>query len=289
MSEQQASVVAKTGFGLEEFLANAPADAVDTASPEEKAEEVPEENEPEEESLPLAASEEDGEETETAAEEDPKSEDTQAGETFDWESNDNPYKRRYLDTSYWTQKVNQELAALRQQSQVMEKKLDGTYDPSDEVVIDPQDAVKQQELSARVNASVIAANQMFGEANVQQTLFADDAPFRAFDDDPVVQGRVLAAEAPAVEAMRFLAEHQFFEKYGREPDAIVAKIREELRAEVEESVAAKVKEQFNQRLAKSKKQVNGVANATGTTETADRKGNTSAMPSLGSLVNNGFV
>lgn len=280
--EEQAVAKADTGWGLTEFLTDEVTEESEDSSLELQVES--EENDVIDEQVSSG----DGEES-TAEE---------VSEDSEWESESNPYKakaeemeRRYVETRNWTTQVNQELAELRKQQEVVGKKLDGTYDEDEESQA-PESAelYRQQEQQSRVNASIIAANQIYGEDVVQNTLFNEDAPFRQFDNDAVVQGRVMAAEAPAIEAMNFMKEHNFFEKYGRDPDEIVQKIRSELREEIEKELSDDVKNKFNKRLAISKKQISGVAAATGAPDvTTKRKGDKPAFQELGAIVNNGFV
>lgn len=281
MPEEQ--TVADSGLGLAEFLESGSTEEAEASSPESV--------EGEEDAVEASESEEATEGDEAT----PESE-----ESSEWDVDDNPWKakaeemeRRYVETRDWTTRVNQELSEIKKQNEIVERKIDGTY-IEDEAGPEPTQAemIEQQAQQARVSASIMAANHMYGEEQVKSTLFEDDAPFRQFDNDPVVQGRVLAAEAPAIEAMRFMAEHEFFEKYGREPDAIIEKIRSEVQEELETELNSKVKNQFDKRLAVRKKQISGVAKATGAPDKSGRsaaKGETPTFRELSSIVNNGFV
>ena len=67
--------------------------------------------------------------------------------------------------------------------------------------------------------------------------------------DPSVLARMQSAKRPVMEAMKIVEEHQFFEKYGRDPlkikDAIIAEAREELIAELKQELKGKPIETVN--------------------------------------------
>ena len=186
--------------------------------------------------------------------------------SVNWDGDDNPYKKRYYDTAKWANTVNQELAGIKKDVSIANKKLDGTYDAEAEAKaaeVDPQILTQQAETRGKVSASMVMAEEQFGKEYVQKMIFADDAPFRQYDNDPYVQGRVLSSNAPVVEAIRILKEREFFGKYGYEPDKIITNIRAEVEKELTDKVTKQVTEQIMKRIDEKGKQVTGLSNARG--------------------------
>lgn len=177
----------------------------------------------------------------------------------DWEVVENPYKERalrlekqYTDTRNWATQIQQSNAELRRQVELLGKRMDGTYDPAiDEAPAAPsvEQAASHSELMGRVQASIAVANQLYGDAEVQQLLFAEGAPYRQLEDsDPAIRARVLAAPAPAIEAMRVLQERAFFQQYGNDPATVREKIRQEHRGEMEKELNQLVEKKLKERL-----------------------------------------
>lgn len=255
-------------LGLTEFLSTEPeAGAAEETTTEGSTEETTTEEGAAGEETPAA---------EAASEEDSKPEETteDAGEgenntpVTDWESDDNPYKARfgkmekqYSETRNWATQVNQQVKELTEQVRIAGLKADGTYDPEKDkpTMPDATEVANNAALQAKVKSSIVSAGQMYGDDVVHQTLFADEAPFRQFDNDQVVQQRVLASDAPAVEAMRFMKEETFFQKYGRDPDQIIANIEKDLRPKIAEEESKKLSAGLKKRAEVAGKEVNGVA------------------------------
>lgn len=178
---------------------------------------------------------------------------TPATPTIDWEADTNPYKgykKRYEDTARWGNSVNQKLAEITRQVTVQGKKLDGTYDPQTDEPgpPDPEFIADRADKQARVHASVAAAEQIYGKDRVHALIFAENAPFRAFDNDAAVQARVLTAPAPVLEAIRVVEEHAFFSKYGRDPEKIRDNIRSEFKDELMKDIDKLVDDRLKERL-----------------------------------------
>ena len=186
--------------------------------------------------------------------------------SVNWDSDENTYKKRYYDTAKWANNINQELAGIKKDVSIANKKLDGTYDAEAEAKaaeVDPQILTQQAETRGKVSASMVMAEEQFGKEYVQKMIFADDAPFRQYDNDPYVQGRVLSSNAPVMEAIRILKEREFFGKYGHEPDKIITNIRAEVEKELTDKVTKQVTEQIMKRIDEKGKQITGLSNARG--------------------------
>jgi hypothetical protein len=107
----------------------------------------------------------------------------------------------------------------------IEAKLDGTYEeptaPSTEYIAADADT------KGRIRASHKAAVRQFGEKFVLETVWNPDSPYQELDKDPRIRARVMEADDPVLEAIAVVKEHQDGLKYGRTPEEIRKKIREE--------------------------------------------------------------
>lgn len=220
-----------TGLGLTEFL-SATSEGEETPSPEVPTETVTET--PAEEAKP---------EAEVKPEEKP---------SFDWEADDNPYKQRYWETQKWANKVNQEnierqraIDSLQQKLTVIDKKLDGTYDPdTDEPKAPPPPDVNEVAESSNVVGRIVASRQAaiegYGQDFVENMVFAPNSPFRQIENSPYVQMRVLQSPAPVLEAIKIVKEKAFFDKYGYDFDAIEVNMEKALEGRIRDKVLKEV-------------------------------------------------
>lgn len=211
----------------------------------------------------------------------------------DWESADNPYRRQYVDTRNWATQQRQENIALKRQLDIINKKIDGTYDAAtDEAAVQPPSSEQIQahgELTGRVQASIVAAQLQYGEAEVDRLLFAEGAPYRVLEEnDPAIKARVLASPTPALEALRVLREREFTGKYGAEPEAIKKAIRAEVEAEFTTALDAKVETKLKERLKLAQDGVTSLGEARGSSGgTAEQK--TPGHRSLSEIGNPGLA
>lgn len=238
------------GFGLAAFLSqgteqedskgeSSPAEAEESPSDEAKAEaeEKPGQKEESTEEEVKAESEEKTEEPEQKAE---------------WDSDENPHKveaaklaERLKATRDYATRVNQQNAELAKKLEVLEKKIDGTYDADEDTRQVQQNQAASAELAGRVQSSIAAANRLYGEENVQKLLFAEDAPFRQLEEsDTAVRARVMSSATPALEAIQVLRERDFFSRWGTDPDQIEAKIEAKIREKITKEVTEKVRKEF---------------------------------------------
>ena len=191
-----------------------------------------------------------------------------------WESPDNPWKTkaeqaelRLKETRDWTTRTNQELADLKRAIEIQGKKQDGTYDPE----IDdkpPEIRPEQFELQGRVQASTVAARQLFGDDAVNGVLDPNGEYAKLEGSNPAIRARVLAAPAPVMEALKVMKELSFGAKYGTDPDKIVANVIKEHEAKIEAEVTKRLTKQFEGRLTKRDNQPAGVADARGSGDQA---------------------
>ena len=254
-----------TGLGLTDFISNTKTDTKSSSSSdkeiETKTDKVDE------------AKKEDTKDTKKADAVDTKKEDDNKS-SVNWDADDNPYKKRYHDTAKWANSVNQELAGIKKDVSIANKKLDGTYDAEAEAkaeVPDPNQIAQTSEIRGKVAASAAMAEDKYGKEYVQKMIFAENAPFRQYDNDPYVQSRVLSSNAPVMEAIRIMKEREFFGKYGHEPEAIEAKIRDTFEKELTDKITKQVTADLMKRIDEKGKQVTGLNNARGSEAQKDTK------------------
>jgi len=142
----------------------------------------------------------------------------------DYESDDNPYKKRYRDTSSWATSLNQKQKTHDREILILQKKADGTYDEERD---NPKRTEEQIETEAaargRSIASRDAAISMWGEDVVEKDLTAFNEIFK---DDVYMLGSVASADQPVVEAIRALRRYEFHKEYGDDPVEIIKKVGE---------------------------------------------------------------
>jgi hypothetical protein len=212
--------------------------------PEAKAEEKsPAKEKPQEEakaeSKPAEAKEEKTEETKEAVPKDP------------WDSPENPYKKRYEDTRQWArgvESVNKQLQQLAHKTDVVEKKLDGTYDPEkDAIRLTPTQ--EESEFMGRFNASLELAVEEHGEESINAKITEFNERFGA---NPIVQARVRMAKNPIQEGLKVLEEAGWAQKWGGDkatPKSIEDNIRADeaakWKAQIQTEVQKAIKERFD--------------------------------------------
>ena len=188
---------------------------------------------------------------ETKPEPKPEEKPKEEAKTEDWE-------KRYKDTQKHVEKVGLEVkqlkaekAALEVEKQAqadqlkrIEAKLDGTYDPAQEVknTPSPEQLTKHAETMGRLKASFAAAADKFGKEQVVSRIFAEEAPYQVLEKErPWVSARVMGADSPVLEALQVLDEEEFFKTYGRDPKQIREKLEAELLPKVRKELLAELK------------------------------------------------
>ncbi len=145
-------------------------------------------------------------------------------------------KKRLKDTRDWATKVNKQnqdmqtaLKKLEADHKALAAKLHGTAPEGQTAEVDP---AKLAKLNERAKISKAIAENAYGPEVVQELIYAENSPYRQLEQaDPYVKARVFDAEQPVMEAIKQLKLKNFFDAYGEDPDGIVAKISEEVRAE----------------------------------------------------------
>lgn len=271
----------KAGLPLESIFGGSspkPEAIVEVASPEVKAE-----PEPKVESAPEAKPEAAEVKPEAAVEEKPpekveakveaKPAEEKKGEApkFDWEAEGNPYKKRYEDTRDWATRVNGDAAETRRQLDIVNAKLDGTYDPAKFEKPAPTTAEIQSEaeIKGKIKGSEMAAYQMYGgkekvEAELKE--FNDQ-----FGSNEAVQYRVLRSEAPIIEALKVNREAAFIKKWGTNPESIETAIRKDHETAMEAKLTEKITKQIMTNLQKKDGASPTLTNVRGVGDRGDNK------------------
>jgi hypothetical protein len=260
-----------TGLGLDSFLHQPGAEASSngddpvvatetTEAVEAKPEETPESQDVKTEETPASSPDDKPaeaapgdtpaaakpEDTPVAPGEEKKPEEAAPASAVDWDSDSNPYKQRFIDTANWTRQVNQKALDVERQIAILNKKVDGTYDPDkDEPQTSVDDVAMQAEEMGRLRSSLVSAYHIHGKETVDSGMKEFDA---LFADNDAVQQRVLKSPAPVLEMMKVLREQKFVSKYGADPEKMIANIRAELepqlRAEIAKEENAKLLERI---------------------------------------------
>jgi len=186
--------------------------------------------------------------------------------TVDWNSADNPYLKQYRDTAGYATRVNQQNKDLARQMEIINKKLDGTYDPEQDKPLEPSsdELVAQAEIKGKVSASQAVAEERYGAEAVQKLILDEHSPYARLEaSDPTIGPRVMASNAPILEAMAVLNEHVFFSKYGRDPEGIKKAITKEVLDVEREKIRAEVTKDVMARIAQKNDQVVGLGDVRG--------------------------
>lgn len=211
-----------------------------------------------------------------------KKEEVKPSPSVNWDGDENPYKKRYLDTQQWANGLNQQYLELKKNTEMINKKLDGTWNPEEEAKLsqpDPKQIFTQAEILGKVKSSSKIAAQKYGADKVQAMIFAEGAPFRKFDNDPYIQARVLSSDAPVLEAFAILEENEFRSKWGNDPKTIEENIKKSHEEELTKTITENVTKQLMERLSLKEKQVTTVGEA----RSAEGSPKESGAPTLKSI------
>lgn len=182
---------------------------------------------------------------------------------LDWDSDDNPHKKRADEIAKrekaardWATQINQRYINQQRELEIINKKLDGTYDPTvDEPKIDPQQVLSHARTQGAVQASIAAVTEKLGEEKTKAEL---DRFNQLFDDNDLIQKRVLNSPSPMAEAMQVLAEYDVTQKYGsRDVKVLIEKIKAEAVVELREQIRKEEHQKILDGIAMKNKTPNG--------------------------------
>jgi len=184
-----------------------------------------------------------------------------------WDSDDNPYKQRASELAKrekaardWATQINQQYVNQQRELAVINKKLDGTYDPAvdDPRGPDPQQILSEAQIAGKVQASEMMARERYGdkfEPEIQRF-------HELFDTNQLIQQRVLTSKAPMVEAFKVLREWDITQKYGStDVDTIIDKIKAETEAELRERIRKEEHQKIMDGIAQKNRNPSGLREA----------------------------
>ncbi|MDZ4345293.1 MAG: hypothetical protein U1E51_22985 [Candidatus Binatia bacterium] len=194
-----------------------------------------------------------------------------------WDTDENPYKKRHKDAGDYANRVNRENLELKRQFEVINKKLDGTYDPAvDDVKAPaPEEVMSNGQLIGRVGASLTAAIEIYGEETVNREI---NEFHQTFGQNPIIQQRVKSADLPAVEALKVMKEYRFVKEHGSDPDKIMESVRKSLIEELTPKIREEESQKLMARLDKKGKEVEGLGKVRGSSRVGDEKSNSGPVP-----------
>jgi hypothetical protein len=187
-----------------------------------------------------------------------------------WETDENPFKKRFQDTAANWNKEHQENLQLRgavqqmqQEMTVLRKMADGTYDPEKD---DPSKQITHEDVATKalhvgkVLASKNAAISQFGADEVNSRLGEFT---QVFGQHELVNNLVLNAESPVHEAFRILDRYKFETKYGSTPADWHKSIRAEAEKELSDKLRKEITDELMGRVDKKNKTPRGLSSSRG--------------------------
>ena len=179
-----------------------------------------------------------------------------AGPTIDWESEENPFKQKfaaiekqYQDTRAWARNEGAQRQKLQQQLDIINKKLDGTYDPDvDDPKPDPQAVILQAQAEGKMLGSLDAAYLQYGKGDKKAGQEHVDKEIvrynELFAENSLVQNQVWSSPAPVFAALKVLRDFDISQKYGTTDAAeLIEKVKAEHETELEKKLTEKITKQ----------------------------------------------
>lgn len=209
-------------------------------SPEKKVEEKAEEKVVEEKSE-KKSEEKESESKEKSEEKSDETKDEASSDTTDKPSTEKStdWEKRFKDTETSYQNLNQEVVKLKEENSKFKQDLG--IEEDDTTVSDERKRAKE-----RAETSEAIERQNHGDEYIEKMLYAPDSIWQKVKNDPIIDFRVSSSLSPATEALIVVKETEFHDKYGKDPDKIVEKIREEerpkLMKELKEDYEKKLKD-----------------------------------------------
>ena len=179
-----------------------------------------------------------------------------------WEAERETLLKQLKDTRDYATRVNRDNLDTKRQLEIVNKKLDGTYDPAKDDVKPPapEEILRTGEMAGAAKASLNAAIQMYGKETVEKEL---NEFHELFADNEIIQQRVINSDMPTVEAIKVMKEYRFVKQHGDDPDKIVDNIRKALIEELTPKIREEESQKLMARLDKKDKEVGGIGGARG--------------------------
>lgn len=207
----------------------------ETPPPVEEKKEEKKEEEKEEENLKDKIEEEEGKKKEEEKEEEEK-------KKPDWESEDNPYKKRHKATSEWGSQVNQAYQKLKEENTELQANI---TDVRKGLELDefkykaPEKPQEETNFIQKLKVSEQAAVEFYGEGDANkgkeelEKLLGPDSGFpQLLQTNAAVRARFMNADSPILEAVKIMKEKVKLDFFGSDSiTEVKAKMRKELEAE----------------------------------------------------------
>ena len=174
-----------------------------------------------------------------------------------WEDESNPYLKRHRDTAAWANRTHQENLALAKRVRDIEneQRQAAGLPIEPEPTVDPEQALSTGEQVGKARSSLAAAYDSLGKEKVDAELDEFNAKF---ENNAIIQARVLNSPQPVVEALRVLKEFRFTQKYGNDTDKIVTNLKAEWVAEELPKLREQVTKEIMERVKKEKGEGKGI-------------------------------
>lgn len=194
-----------------------------------------------------------------------------------WESDDNPYKKRYKDTANYATQRQQELAdqrrefdGLKHQLEVMQKKQDGTWTEEDErrETVQPEDVARTALRAGKAVASRESAYETYGKEQVDAVL---GEFHKLFGENSMIQDSVMNSANPVMSAFRILNRHNFEKKYGDTPEKQHAAITKEVTDELQKKIRKEILDEIREGKKLKDENVEGMSSSRGSSESSGPK------------------
>lgn len=133
---------------------------------------------------------------------------------------DDPAEKRAKDSAKWANEVHKQNLALKATLDKQGKDLEEVKallkgeTPKAEPTMTTEQKTERAALEAKAVASRQVAEEKYGAEEIQRLILAEDAPYRALEQDPAIYARVMNAKLPFLEAMKVLKEHDLQTKHG---------------------------------------------------------------------------
>ena len=128
----------------------------------------------------------------------------------------------------WNRELSHKVSEQQRLLEKINAKLDGTYEPPPEKTA--EQVKSEAEFDALERVSRRNAIKEYGEEYVNETVYNPGSPYRELaKTQKWVAVRVDSSDDPTNEAILAVRQHDFFDRYGSDPDDIIEKITQEAR------------------------------------------------------------
>lgn len=165
--------------------------------------------------------------------------------SIDFEPERQSLKKQIEDNRVWGREQNEKAVVLQQEVNKLKAQADGTYDEEAEASPSPEQIKLNADLQGRVDASRTMIVDKLGEEYVRDTIDAKDSDWQKLVlANPLNALRAKASKTPYLEIQKIIEEEKFFTDYGRNPESIKTKIKEELGKELRAEITKEFKDKI---------------------------------------------